>query len=184
MTLVLTGCGSGSLDLSRSAPATFHLEPGGYEIGRVVEVADGDTMEVLITGRVEGPGAGVARPGERYDVRFIGMDTPESVKPGTPIECYGREASAAARALLGGRTVRLVDDVEQKDSYDRLLRYVYVGDEMANARLVLNGYASAYTHPPNVRHTDLFVSLQRRARRSEAGLWSPTACPDPPDGPG
>ena len=182
--LGLVACTATPPDLHRTAPATFHLEPGGHEIGRVVGVADGDTIEVVVTGRVEGPGAGLARPGHRYEVRFIGIDTPESVDPDSPVECYGREASSAAKALLAEKTVRLVDDVEQIDAYDRLLRYVYVGDEMANARLVLNGYASAYTHPPNVRHTDLFVSLQREARSTEAGLWSESACPGPPDGPG
>ncbi len=119
-----------------------------------------------------------------HDVRLLGIDTPETVKPDSPVECFGREASAAAMALLDGRTVRLVDDVENVDSYGRLLRYVYVGDEMANARLVANGYASVYTYPPNVRHADLLVALQREARAEERGLWSASACPEAPDGPG
>ena len=79
-------------------------------------------------------------------------------------------------ALVEGRTVRLVKDVEEEDRYDRLLRYVYMESEMVNARLVANGYAHAYTYPPNVRHSDLFVRLERAARASDRGLWSPDAC--------
>ena len=79
--------------------------------------------------------------GRRYDIRLLGIDTPESVKPDSPVECFGPEASDAATALLEGREVRLVDDVEEVDGYGRLLRYVYVEEELANARLVANGYA-------------------------------------------
>jgi micrococcal nuclease len=107
---------------------------------------------------------------------LIGIDTPESVKPNSPVECFGKEASAAAEALLGGKEVKLVKDVEEADQYDRLLRYVYLEDEMANARLVTNGYASAYTYPPNIRHADLFVQLQREARDNDRGLWAPETC--------
>ena len=162
--------------LDRQAPATLHVEPGGFEAATVTDVIDGDTIEVLVGGRVEGPGAGAARPGQSYHVRLLGIDTPETVKPGAPVECFGREASAAAKALLDGREVRLVDDVENEDSYDRLLRYVYMGEEMANARLVVNGYASVYTYPPNVRWSGLFMQLQRDARDDERGLWSPGTC--------
>jgi micrococcal nuclease len=107
---------------------------------------------------------------------LLGIDTPETVKPNTPVQCYGHQASAATTALLNGRTVRLVKDVEETDRYGRLLRYVYFGDEMANARLVANGYAYVLTYPPNVRHADLFVSLARRARAEGVGLWSPDSC--------
>ena len=180
--LTAVACSS-TVVLDRQSPATFPLEPGGYEEATVVEVIDGDTITVRITGRVEGPGAGSAAIGEVHDVRLLGIDTPETVKPDEPVECFGREASTATDALLAGQAVRLVDDVENVDSYGRLLRYVYTSDEMANARLVANGYAAAYTYPPNVRHAELFVSLQREARAEELGLWSETTCPSPPDGP-
>jgi micrococcal nuclease len=174
--LLLSACGGHRVDLGRQSPATAAEEPGGYEIAEVTRVVDGDTVEVRITERSDGPGAGRANIGETYSVRLIGIDTPESVKPGSPVECFGKEASAAATALLDGQTVTLVKDVEETDSYERLLRYVYLGEEMANARLVLNGYASAYTYPPNVRHSDLFVALQREARTTDAGLWAPDTC--------
>jgi micrococcal nuclease len=167
--LLLPSCFGHEVDLGRQSPPTAAEEPGGYEIAVVTRVVDGDTVEVRITERSDGPGAGRADIGETYSVRLIGIDTPESVKPGSPVECFGKEASAAATALL-------VKDVEETDSYERLLRYVYLGEEMANARLVLNGYASAYTYPPNVRHSDLFVALQREARTTDAGLWAPGTC--------
>ncbi|MFN2489094.1 MAG: thermonuclease family protein [Actinomycetota bacterium] len=155
-------------------------EPPGYEVAVVTRVVDGDTIEVNVTGRAEGPGAGDAQIGQNYDVRFIGIDTPESVKPDSPVECFGKEASAATDALVAGTEVRLVKDVEETDQYDRLLRYVYLGDEMVDARLVVNGYAFAYTYPANVRHADLFVALGREARERGRGLWSPDACDGKP----
>ncbi|HEV2755628.1 MAG TPA: thermonuclease family protein [Actinomycetota bacterium] len=174
--LLFIACGRAPVDLSVQAPATLHLEPAGHEEARVLRAIDGDTIEVEVVGRVEGPGAGEAEPGGIYDVRLIGIDTPESVSPRDPVECYGPEASDATAALLAGATVKLVRDVEEQDSFGRLLRYVYLGAEMANARLVANGYATAYDYPPNVRHSALFVQVQHQARDAQRGLWSSGAC--------
>ena len=174
--VILVACSSHSVLLTRQAPATFAQEPGGYEEATVRRVVDGDTIDVLITGRVVGPGAGLTQIGRTYRVRLLGIDTPETVKPGTPVQCYGHQASAATGALLEDRKVRLVKDVEETDQYDRLLRYVYFGDEMANARLVANGYAYVLTYPPNVRHAELFVSLARQARSGGVGLWASDSC--------
>ena len=170
------GCASHAVDLSVQAPATRSQEPPGYEQALVTRVVDGDTIEVRTTGRVDGPGAGSAPVGPIQDVRLIGIDTPESVNPNTPVECFAREASAATAAMIEDRRVMLVRDVEEADRYGRLLRYVYLGDEMVGARLIANGYAFAYTYPPNVRHAALHVSLQRDARRNDRGLWSPDTC--------
>lgn len=172
----LVGCGTHEVLLLDQAPATLAEEPAGYEVAVVTRVVDGDTIVVRVDSRVEGPGAGDAALGEEHHLRLIGIDTPESVKPGSPVECFGREASSAASALLEGQDVRLVKDVEERDGFDRLLRYVYLGAEMANARLVVNGYAHAYTYPPNIRWSELFVQLQREARESERGLWAPGTC--------
>jgi micrococcal nuclease len=176
LVLLASACGGHVVELAYQAPATLGEEPPGFERASVTRVIDGDTIEVTILGRVEGPGAGRARIGGSYDVRLIGMDTPESVKPGSPVECFGREASAAMKALVEGREVTLVKDVEETDAYGRLLRYVYLGEELVGARLVANGYAHAYTYPPDVRHADLFVALQREARAEDRGLWSPESC--------
>ena len=121
---------------------------------RVTRVVDGDTLAV----------------GDER-VRLIGIDTPETVAPGTPVECFGREASAEMERLVEGRRVRLVRDVEERDRYGRLLAYVYRGDLFVNAEMVRRGFASVATYPPNVRHVDLFLRLQREARREGRGLW-------------
>ena len=178
--LALVACNSHVVMLGEQAPATRQDEPPGSESAVVTRVVDGDTIEVRIESITPGPAAGEARVDTEYDVRLIGIDTPESVRPGTPVECFGKEASSAATVLLEGQRVTLVKDVEETDRFDRLLRYVYLGEEMANARLVVNGYASAFTYPPNVRHADLFVQLEREARENDRGLWAPETCDGEP----
>lgn len=174
--LALSACNTYQVVLDAQAPATRIQEPAGAETATVTRVVDGDTIEAVITAIEPGPGAGQTQVGLEYDIRLTGIDTPESVKPGTPVECFAKEASAATKALLEGQEVRLVKDVEDTDRYERLLRYVYLEDEMANARLVANGYAHAYTYPPNVRWADLFVQLEREARERNQGLWAPETC--------
>jgi len=154
--LLLAGCGHASA--GRTAPAT----PGAATVERVV---DGDTIVVHVSGR-------------RERVRLVGIDTPESVKPNTPVQCFAVQASNRTKALLPpGTGVRLVRDVEERDRYRRLLAYVYrIRDGLfVNLALVREGYASPYTFPPNVAHTDEFVSAAAEARAGGRGLWS--ACP-------
>jgi micrococcal nuclease len=154
--MVLAACGHASA--GRTTAAT----PGAATVERVV---DGDTIVVRVNGR-------------RERVRLIGIDTPESVKPNTPVQCFAIEASNRAKALLpSGTSVRLVRDVEERDRYRRLLAYVYrLRDGLfVNLALVREGYASPYTFPPNVAHTDEFVSAAAEARAASRGLWS--ACP-------
>jgi micrococcal nuclease len=129
-----------------------------------VRVVDGDTIRVVRNGREEA-------------VRYIGVDTPESVKPGAPVECYGKAASTANRRLVEGERVRMVGDVEARDRYGRRLAYVYRARDglFVNAALVRAGYATPLTAPPNVAHADDFADLARRARRAGRGLWS--RCP-------
>lgn len=134
---------------------------------RVVRVVDGDTVEVRLGSRTE-------------KVRFIGINTPESVDPRRPVQAYGKEAAAFTRSVLEGREVRLERDVEERDKYGRLLAYVYLEDgTFVNALLVRAGLAQTMTVPPNVRHADLLVQLQRQARAENRGLW---ALPDYRDG--
>ena len=104
-------------------------------------------------------------------MRLIGIDTPESVKPGSPVECFGREASALMKRLVEGRRVRLERDVEERDRFGRLLAYVHRGELFVNAEMVRRGYATVATFPPNVRHVDTFLRLQREARADGRGLW-------------
>jgi micrococcal nuclease len=127
---------------------------------------DGDTIDVLVGGAT-------------YRVRYIGVDTPETVDPRRPVQCYGREASQRNRELVEGKTVELEKDVSETDKYGRLLRYVWVDGEMVNATLVREGFAVVVTYPPDVRHQELFLSLQREARDAGRGLWSAACLPTP-----
>lgn len=135
--------------------------PAGPE-ATVVRVVDGDTILVRLAG------GGVER------VRYIGIDTPESVKPGTPVQCFAKAAAAANRRLVAGRRVRLERDVEARDRYGRLLAYVRrLPDGLfVNAELVRRGYAVTLTIPPNVRFAARLASLARAARAAGSGLWS------------
>ena len=119
---------------------------------------DGDTIVVRLDGRSE-------------RVRYIGVDTPESVKPGEPVECYALAASHFNERLVEGERVRLVFDAERRDTYGRLLAYVYLGDRFVNAELVRRGYATTLTIEPNDRFADLFARLERRAGAAGRGLW-------------
>jgi micrococcal nuclease len=138
--------------------------PGATLSGRVVRVVDGDTIRVALAGRVE-------------RVRYIGIDTPESVKPGTPVQCYAHRAAAENSRLVGGRRVRLVLDVESRDRFGRLLAYVYRASDglFANDALVRRGFARTLTIPPNVRFAARFRALAAAARREHRGLWSACA---------
>src|SRR5918999_963566 len=108
MLAALAACAPVPVLLEHQAPATLHQEPAGYERARVTRVVDGDTIEVTVIERGDGAGAGVTAPGAEYAVRLLGIDTPESVDPRSPVECFGRNSSAATSALLGGREVVLV----------------------------------------------------------------------------
>src|SRR3954463_4060343 len=133
--------------------------PAGSE-GVVTRVVGGDTVPVAVGGHDE-------------TVRYIGIDTPESVKPGTPVQCFAHAASAANRRLIDGQRVRLRYDAEQRDRYGRLLGYVYRegGGAFVNAALVRDGYARTLTIPPNVHFAGRFATLARGARDDRRGLW-------------
>ena len=124
----------------------------------VRRAVDGDTIEVLIGG-------------EREDVRYIGVDTPETVKPGTPVQCFGPRAHRFNARLVTHRRVRLVFGVERRDVYGRLLAYVYLGGRFVNAELARRGLARTLTIPPNDRFARRFKRLQSAAARAGRGLW-------------
>jgi len=121
-------------------------------------VIDGDTIEVSLEG-------------QPYKVRYIGIDTPETVHPTEAVQWMGPQATEANRRLVEGQTVLLEKDVSETDKYGRLLRYVWVGELMVNAELVRLGFAQVSTYPPDVRYQDTFLQLQREARDAGRGLW-------------
>ncbi len=138
-------------------------QPGVLQPNATLErVVDGDTIIVTLEGTKE-------------KVRLIGIDTPETKKPDTPVQCFGPEASAFTTSLLPqGTPLHLERDVEARDKYGRLLAYVYrVGDGMfVNLEIVASGYARLLTIPPNVAHSADFVTAARAAERQNIGLWA------------
>ncbi len=127
---------------------------------QVVRVIDGDTVQICCIA------------GKREKVRYIGINTPETKHPQKGVERYGEEAAKANWMLVVGKTVRLEFDVQQRDRYGRLLAYVFLKDgTFVNAWLVENGYAMVMTVPPNVKHQELVLRLQREAREAKRGLW-------------
>ncbi len=138
-----------------NAEATISSTPALNELVKVRRVIDGDTIEI------EG--------GKR--VRLIGIDTPELNKSGET-GCFGREAFDYAAKLLNGQTVKMEKDISETDRYNRLLRYIYLGDTMINDKLVRDGYAKVYTYPPDVKYKDKFLESEKYARDNNLGLWS------------
>lgn len=131
------------------------------ELATVRRVIDGDTVE-LAGGRL---------------VRYIGIDAPETRRREgeqwiDDPEPFGREATEANRRLVEGKTVRLDYDVERLDPHDRLLAYVYVGEQMVNERLLAEGYAVPLTIPPNVKYAERFRDAATQARTARRGLWA------------
>lgn len=133
---------------------------GGKEISIVKNVIDGDTIE-LSDGSL---------------VRYIGIDTPESWRKvdGKWVfdpERFAIDAAEFNAGLVKGKKVRLEYDVEKKDKYGRTLAHVFVDDLFVNGEMIKQGYARIYTFPPNVKYTDLLVSLQKEARENKRGFW-------------
>ena len=146
--------------LHNTPPATATPLPAPAGLVRVVTVVDGDTIEI----------EGGAR------VRYIGVNTPETVHPTKAVECFGKEASDYNKKLLEGGYVKLVRDISDTDKYGRLLRYIYLPDgTFVNLKLVTDGYAYADTYPPDVAHAKEFVAAQSAARTAVRGLWD--SCP-------
>ncbi len=157
-----------------AAPAVLH--------GRVIRAVDGDTLEVRLGG------------GAIETVRLIGVDTPETVKPDTPVQCFGPAASAFEHRVSEGRRVRLLTGVERRDVYGRLLAYVWLlprsggppepGHQVSdnpkraaqrefflNAALLRRGLARTLEFPPNIRFAERFARILRVSARSGRGLW-------------
>jgi micrococcal nuclease len=135
--------------------------PGGSAPASVVRVIDGDTIVVALGGSQE-------------RVRYVGMDTPETVKPNTPVQCWGPAAHALnARMLRPGARVTLRFDRELRDRYGRLLAYVYrTADGLfVNAQLVRDGAARTLAIPPNTGHEAELARLQVAAQATRRGLW-------------
>jgi len=133
------------------------------EVAFVTKVVDGDTIQVNMNEEI-------------FTIRYIGVDTPETVDPRRPVGCFGKEASNENKSLVEGKTVILQKDISETDKYNRLLRYVFLPlDEnkvlFVNDYLVREGLANVSTYPPDVKYDQQFLEAQRQAKENGAGLW-------------
>jgi len=129
----------------------------------VTRVVDGDTIELETTQKV----------------RYIGIDTPETVDPRQKVACFGVEASKRNKELVEGKIVRLEKDVSETDRYGRLLRYVFVqspqGEIFINDLLVREGFAHSSPYPPDISKQAQLDKAEQEARTFNRGLWG--SCP-------
>lgn len=144
------------------------MQPTSLQPAKVVNVVDGDTVDVLIDG-------------QEARLRLIGLDTPETKDPRKPVQCYGKEASAQAEQLLAGENVLLESDPSQdeRDRYDRLLRYVWLPDgRLYNLEMIDKGFAHEYTYSPSgpYKYQVAFKAAEQEARENNRGFWAPDTC--------
>lgn len=169
----LAGCSNPSGEpLVRPRPSGSALFPGDIDKSRAFGARKGPVVERVVDGDTI-----IARPGGR--VRLIGIDTPESVDPRRPVQCFGVEASNRTKKMLpAGTVIELRMDVEHTDRYGRTLAYVFRRSDglFINLELVREGYARVYTFPPNVAHVDEFLAAERDARTHDRGLWAASTC--------
>ncbi len=136
---------------------------------RITRTVDGDTVDALFDGETK-----VAR------IRLLGINTPESVDPRRPVQCFGKEASRVLKELVEGDRVHLVEDpqADDRDRYGRLLRHLVTEEGIdVNATLVAQGYAHAYLDFPLGKDRKAQLRrLESEAREAERGLWSPKTC--------
>lgn len=153
--ILVVATNSGWLD--SPAQKAQQNQPGLYSVSHFV---DGDTIDVDMNGHTE-------------TIRFIGIDTPETHKPNTPVQCYGPEAAAFTKSFIGNNRVRLAADPldTNRDRYGRLLRYVYLPDgTLVQDKLVSGGYAFAYTQFPFEKKASIKAEEQS-AKAAHRGLW-------------
>lgn len=154
-----------------SITPTLHSSGQATEVlqnGQVAKVVDGDTIEVYLNGKKE-------------KIRIIGINSPETVDPRRPVECFGKEASAYARSLLTGKIVTLEADETQanRDKYSRLLRYVYIdGKTDFGLEMIRNGYAYEYTYDLPYKKQAEYKNAQNEAQTKGTGLWGSKVCPN------
>jgi micrococcal nuclease len=147
-----SGCGLYYFDDENPNSASKKVEKSATKPDveyKVIEVIDGDTLVLS----------------NNEHVRLIGINTPESER-----YFYG-EAKEVLKLLVLNKNVRLEKDVDDRDTYGRLLRYVYIGNLFVNLEMVKRGFANVFTFPPNVKYTDKFIEAERKARTNEIGLW-------------
>ncbi len=158
LVLTMSGTGCGAATVADPSMAT------------VVEVVDGDTVRLRFGPIVE-------------TARLLGIDTPESVHPTLPEQCFGAEATAELRRLLPpGTEVAVFRDTDGRDHYGRLLLHLRRTDDglPVNLHLVENGFAAAAFYEPNHHDRSRFLDAERTAKAGGLGLWAVCDGPDQP----
>jgi micrococcal nuclease len=176
---VVASLGSESTTIPQAKPFTPHAtttsastvnQPQTADLYQVVKIVDGDTITV-------------SKDGKSKTLRLIGIDTPETVDPRKPVECFGLEASNKAKELLSGQQVRLEADPSQGelDKYQRTLRYVFLPDGTSfNKMMIERGYAYEYTYNLPYKYQAEFKEAEQAAKIAKRGLWADNACIEPP----
>lgn len=160
---VLVSCAQAGTSPTINGPSGESVREGPYPVARVV---DGDTFTIKLGSQTT-------------KVRVIGIDTPESVDPRRPVQCFGKEASARASALLSGKNVWLEVDPNQdtRDRFGRLLRFVWIDNTIDfGLTMIRDGFALEYTYDLPYRYQAQYRSAQVAAKETAAGLWSPSTC--------
>lgn len=128
----------------------------------VKRVIDGDTIEAEFSG------------GRIETIRLLLVDTPESVKPNTPVQPFGKEASEfVKKILIKDSIIEVEKGVNERDKYNRLLAYIWKDGKNINKELLKEGLARvAYVYEPNTKYLDEFKKAERIAREKRKGIWS------------
>ena len=150
------------LTLVSCSATRISLDAGGRILGTVTTVHDGDTLSVRVDGREE-------------TIRLIGVDTPETVHPTKPVQCWGPEASSHTKSSFPpGTRVYLARDMEARDRYGRFLAYVYRASDnlFLNMDLVEQGWGRAYPYEPNTSLSTDFARAEYAASTNQRGLWA------------
>jgi len=156
--MLVAGCRSVPRSTAAATPVSTTLAVNAT----VTHIVDGDTIDVEIAGK-------------RERVRLIGIDTPETKKPNTPVQCYGPEATAFTTSLLPiGAALHLERDVVARDDFGRMLAYVYLASDgtFVNLRIVRDGFAHTLSIAPNTAHAVEFARAAHLAQAANIGLWA------------
>lgn len=147
---------------SNSANTNVKINVENLQKVKVLRVIDGDTIEL--------------ENGQK--VRYIGIDTPETVDPRRDPQCFGKEASSYNKTLVEGKEIYLEKDISQTDRYGRLLRYIYLEENgiSINEQLVKEGYAVASSYPPDIKYQEKLRLTEQEARNNQKGLWQEGVC--------
>lgn len=164
--LGITDADLNTIPVAQNSQASLLAAQPAAKTYKVIKIIDGDTLVASINGKNE-------------TLRLIGLDTPETVDPRKPVQCFGREASSKAKELLTGQPVRLEAEPSQgeRDKYNRLLRYLFLEDGTNyQDYMIRQGYAHEYTYNIPYKYQTQFKQAEDEARFAKRGLWADGAC--------